>query len=268
MLQHYCDRACPEVASLMGADPVTFSVLIKILQGPCAHVFTDHKNAVVCHSASPWPVWVWCRDAGDRETVAQIAACLKEYFPVERGFDCILSYDLLEKLKETDAYFQGVKQGMGLLSYRLDRIQEVSHPCEGSVSFVREEEISSLVSVWQDMHMEMEGRAFTPERCERSIRRMVEEKVLFAWRSDDGEILALTGRGDQDGFSKITTVYTLPQYRRKGYAMNLVHAVTETILADGLIPILYTDADYAASNACYQKIGYRLVGRLTSIRKE
>ena len=96
---------------------------------------------------------------------------------------------------------------------------------------------------------------------------MLGEKALFAWRKDSGEIVSLTARGDQPPYSKITSVYTLPQHRRKGYAINLVYAVTETILADGLIPILYTDAGYAASNACYQKIGYQQVGSLCSICK-
>jgi len=33
----------------------------------------------------------------------------------------------------------------------------------------------------------------------------------------------------------------------------------------GCIPMLYTDADYAASNACYEKIGYVLRGKLCTI---
>ena len=267
MLYHNQNQACPEASSLLKQEAITYSVLMKILQGECAHIFTDMKNSIVCHSGSPWPVWAWCGDVGNREAVVQIAGCLKENFPVEQGFDCILSCALLEKLKETDAYFQTVNRGMELLSYRLDQLGDIGHPCEGSMGLVREEEIPSLISVWQDMHMEMEGRSFTREHCEQSIRQMVGEKSLFAWRNDAGSIVALTGRGDQEGYGKITSVYTLPDCRRKGYAINLVHGVTKTILQDGLVPILYTDADYAASNACYQKIGYTLVGQLTSIRK-
>lgn len=33
----------------------------------------------------------------------------------------------------------------------------------------------------------------------------------------------------------------------------------------GYMPMLYTDADYAASNACYEKIGYVLRGKLCTI---
>lgn len=264
MLQHYHDQACSQAASLMEGDSITYSVLIKILQGTCTDIFTDHEKSVVCYSCPPWPVWVWCRDLS---LVKEIGACLKENFPVEQGYNIILSYELLEQLRQGDDYFRRAGNKMGLLSYRLDHINPIEYPCEGDMDLVREEEVSSLIGVWQAMHMEMEGRQFTPEHCEETIRRMVREKNLFAWRLEDGTIAALTGKGDQAPYSKITSVYTLPRHRRKGYAINLVHGVTKTILDDGLIPILYTDAGYEASNACYQKIGYKLVGRLTSICK-
>ena len=267
MLKQYQNQACPELSRLMEGKCITYSVLITILQGPCTSVFADGKRAVVCHSAHPWPVWVWCRDPGDEGAVEEIAACLMTHFPVEKGYDIIMSHDLLEALRKGNAYFAKVSAGRGLLSYRLDEIRQIHHPCGGSMSLVREEEIGSLVGIWQDMHMEMEGRAFTPEHCEQTMLRMVGEKCLFAWRDPDENIVALTARADQPPYSKITSVYTLPEQRRKGYAINLVHGVTKMILEDGLIPILYTDSGYEASNACYQKIGYELVGRLTSICK-
>lgn len=267
MLQHYCNQSYPELAELLKEEAITYSVLIKILQGQCTDIITDHENMIVCFSGEPWPVWVWCRDTENRTAVLEIARCLKESFPLEQGYDIILSHALLEKLRGADEYFCTAKDGMGLLSYRLNEINSIEYPCQGSMSLVREDEILGLVDTWQDMHTEMEGRSFTPQHCEQSIRRMVAEKCLFAWRKDTGEIVALTGRGNQPPYSKITSVYTLPEHRRKGYAINLVHDVTEAILTDGLIPILYTDAGYTASNTCYQKIGYKQVGSLTSICK-
>ena len=266
MLQHFQNQSCPQASELLGEEAITYSVLIKILQGQCAHIFTDLETVIVCHSCELYPVWVWCRDAEDAEAVEDIARCIREELPLEQGYVHIMPYALLEKLWEKDEYFRSARENMGLLSYRLDEIHPVKI-CEGYMSLVREEEIPGLIDAWHDMHMEMEGHDLSREHCEETMRRMVGEKTLFAWRIDKEEIVALTGRGDQETYSKITSVYTLPQHRRKGYAINLVHGVTKTMLEDGLVPILYTDAGYAASNACYQKIGYKLVGRLTSICK-
>ena len=266
-MEHYQNQSCPEAAELIRADFITYSVLSKILQGECAHIFTDLKNLIVCHSGHPYPVWVWCRDVENEETVTEIARCIKEELPLEQGYVHIVSYELREKLQEMDAYFRDTKEKMGLLSYRLDAIEDIDYPSDGSMSLVREAEIDLLVGHWRNMHLEMEGLDLTLEHCRNTLQRFVDEKKLFSWRTDDGRIVALTSRGDQGKYSKITSVYTLPEYRRKGYAINLVHGVTETILADGLVPILYTDSAYAASNACYQKIGYHQVGRLIQICK-
>ena len=267
MLQQYQNQAYPALAELVREESVTYSVLMKILQVPCRSIFTDHENVVICYSGPPYPVWIWCRDPGEETTVMAIADCLKEQLPLDTVRACIMPADLAKRLKQTDGYFCDARPGMGLLSYRLDEIKPVCHPCEGNMGLVREEEISGLVRVWHDMHMEMEGMDHCREHCEETISRMVKEQNLFAWRTNAGKIVALTARANQGQYSKITSVYTLPQYRRRGYAINLVHGVTETILADGLIPILYTDAGYEASNACYQKIGYRQVGSLVSICK-
>lgn len=60
-------------------------------------------------------------------------------------------------------------------------------------------------------------------------------------------------------------VYTREEYRRKHYAENLVYQVTQMAKDAGYMPMLYTDADYAASNACYEKIGYVLRGKLCTV---
>ncbi len=267
LLYHYKNQSCPQAAQLLKEDIINYSVLRRILQEQCAHIFTDMEKFIVCHSNWPYPVWVWCRDAEDENSVLEIARSIREDFPLEQGYVHTMSHTLLKILREKDEYFRDANEKMGLLSYRLDVINDIDYSCEGYVSKVQESEIDSLIDVWHDMHMEMEEHDLSAEHCQKSMFKLVSAGRLFAWRLEDGTITALTGRGDQAPYSKITSVYTLPEYRRRGYAINLVHKVTESMLADGFVPILYTNADYIASNACYRKIGYRQVGGLTSIGK-
>ena len=44
-----------------------------------------------------------------------------------------------------------------------------------------------------------------------------------------------------------------------------MYQVTRIARDKGFVPMLYTDADYAASNTCYEKIGYILKGKLCTI---
>ena len=65
--------------------------------------------------------------------------------------------------------------------------------------------------------------------------------------------------------ASINLVFTRPEFRRKHYAQNLVYQVTRLAIDAGYVPMLYTDADYTASNACYEKIGYVLQGKLCTV---
>lgn len=265
MLHHYENQCMPALAALMEADAITYSVLYKILTGVCTDIYTDGEGIVIAYSAPPYPIWVWCREESSR-AVAEVCRCLKANFPLEQGYVIILSDSLRQALADLDDGFAGAEEKMGLLSYRLDALAEVPPACDGTMQLVGQEEIEALIPHWIAMRVEMEGKTITEDHARTTMTRMAGEKCLFAWKNDAGETVALCARGDQPPYSKVTSVYTLPEHRRRGYCQNLVYAVTKRMLRDGFIPILYTDADYAASNACYQKIGYRQIGRLTSIR--
>ena len=220
---HYQDQSCPQAAELLKEEIITYSVLSKILQGQCAHIITDLETYIVCHSDWPYPVWIWCKDEEDRSSVNEIGRCIREKLPLEQGYSHILSYGLLDKLRDMDSYFRDAREGMGLLSYRLDRIHFIHYPCEGYMSNVREEEIAGLLDLWHDMHMEMEGHDISREHAYNTMQRMVGKDALYAWRLNNGRIAALTGKANQGAYSKITSVYTLPEYRRNGFAINLVY---------------------------------------------
>lgn len=268
-LAHYANAPVPEAAALLqGDDTITFSVLANILQIPCAHTFTDHETVILCHSTPPYPVWVWCRDTDCTESVAAIASCIREHFPAEDGFRWNMTYSLLEALQKSDPYFAGLSTAMGLLSYRMDELLPVTHPCDGYPEPARAEDLDYLCKLWHDASLEMEGFDHDDAFCRAKVKTHLELGTLYTWRNTEDTLVAMVGRGSTPPFGKIGPVYTLPEHRRKGYAMNLVYAVSAGILRDALTPILYTDAHYPASNACYQKIGFRQVGALCCAGKK
>ena len=114
---------------------------------------------------------------------------------------------------------------------------------------------------------EMEGHDFSMEDCKKIITGYINNDELFVWVDDNDQIVATVRKNLDGNYAKIAFVYTLPTHRRKGYAINLVHKVSQMLLDDGLIPILYTNGDYVASNECYKKIGYVQVGKLVDVEK-
>lgn len=88
---------------------------------------------------------------------------------------------------------------------------------------------------------------------------------LNLWKTPSGEYTASCSWHPVQDMASIGLVYTREEFRRKHYAENLVYQVTLIAREEGFIPMLYTDADYVASNACYEKIGYILRGKLCTI---
>ena len=264
-LIHYQNQAFP--FALPDDDTITFFVLVRILNGPCAHIHTDGKNIMICLSDRIYPVWIWCRDEDDTEAIAAIAKCLKTHFPLNEGYRYNLSYGMFERLRRADDAFGQMKIAINMLSYRLDELLPASHPCDGHMEAASMANLDTLAPHLQAAVMEMEH----VERPLDSLKASLEEKIAsgqqFVWYDGDGKLAAMASYRVDGCYGGVSGVYTLPTHRRHGYAMNLVHGVTARVLERGLTPILYTDADYAASNACYQKIGYRQVGSLCTAQQ-
>ena len=87
----------------------------------------------------------------------------------------------------------------------------------------------------------------------------------FFWKNEQGDHVASCKYATDGTMAAINLVFTRSEFRRKHYAENLVYQVTKLAMDVGYVPMLYTDADYTASNACYKKIGYVLRGKLCTI---
>lgn len=267
-LRHFHMQANTVNTDILKDDAITFSVLISILQGMCNDVYTDGENIVICYSNPPYPVWVWCRDIEEGH-IREICECLKENFPIEKGFCYDLEEKLLERLKIKDQYFNDAEILYGLLSYRLDKLNDIPPALDGHMEIAEEKDTEYLIKLWKDFEYEAEGIEFDDELCRKTIMERIADKKLFVWVNNQGQITAMASRwGGDENYCKIASVYTLPEFRRKGYALNLVHGICKEIISDGLTPILYTDEGYYASNECYKKIGFYKVGNLVKAGKE
>ena len=79
-----------------------------------------------------------------------------------------------------------------------------------------------------------------------------------------GAPISMGGHSDLqifEGFSigRVGPIYTPEEFRKKGYASALTSEITKTLISQGALPTLYTQAANPTSNKIYQKIGYTLV---------
>lgn len=249
--------------ALLENDRYTFAVLDRVLRGECRLILTDHERLIVCHSADPYPVWIWTPDGLSTEEKARAWDIVREYCPVT-AYSINLKYELAEYFAER-AKEEGINAGITLNMYAYDcpapKAPDVVP--DGGVYKCGPEDMDEAADIFRMFNGELGLYQGDPDICVRMAKDMIDGGRLYLWKTSDGRTAASCGCNiTGDGLGSINAVYTFPEMRRKHYAENLVYAVTNIVAEAGAMPMLYTNADYIASNACYEKIGYVLRGKL------
>jgi uncharacterized protein len=94
-------------------------------------------------------------------------------------------------------------------------------------------------------------------------REQIREGRLFLWE-DTRPVSAAAWAGRTGPTVRVNSVYTPPEYRRRGYASACVASLTQRLLDEGLASCcLYADLANPTSNKIYQAIGYHPVCDVT-----
>lgn len=247
-------------------DKYTFFVLRRIIAEECKLLLTDHKRLLICHSNDPFPVWIWTADDVTEEEKNKAYALIKENDLLTEGHTFNLKYDLSDYLIQRaleDAMTLSVSTNM--FAYDCPNPLEPHIRADGELHRCVAEDIDDLIDFMDLFHREtgidQESLETYRKKGEEAIRR----GNHFFWRNAEGKNVSVCSLRPNGTMVSVGLVYTREEYRREHYAQNLVYQVTKMAKDAGYDPMLYTDADYVASNACYEKIGYILRGKLCSI---
>ncbi|MFD1019984.1 GNAT family N-acetyltransferase [Thalassobacillus hwangdonensis] len=120
----------------------------------------------------------------------------------------------------------------------------------------------ALIINWLDLFGVETGEISIRENADEMAERMIDQQTMHLWVVK-GEPVSMVNqsRSTKHG-ATINAVYTPDKHKRKGYASNAVHALTEKLLNQGYaFCSLYTDAANPTSNSIYSKIGYEPIGK-------
>ena len=247
-------------------DKYTFFVLGRIMDGKCELLLTDHKRLIICFTSNPHPVWVWTPDDMTEAEKEKAYELIRKNGLITKGHTFNLKYDLADffiRRSLGDAMALSIKTNM--FAYDCPNPIEPHIRADGELHRCGVEDIDELVEFMDLFHRE----TGVDQEGLQAYRRKGEEAIKsgshFLWRNAEGRNVSICNFRPNGGLAGVGLVYTRKEYRRKHYAENLVYQVTQMAKDAGYMPMLYTDADYAASNACYERIGYVLKGRLCTI---
>lgn len=258
-MDSYIHESLPQAAALLGEDRVLFSVLSAILKIPCERILTDHERLIICYSQSPFPVWIWMpEDAGEAE-MARAWRLLSGEFPAA-GYRYNVRREFGQYIM---AHAQGLKAQMGMLAYSCPEPVPPRRQAQGRICPATMEDLDRAAEWEKAFRLECGVEMLTDAEIRAGMMKCIAENRMFMWE-DGGRKAMCHVRFDGD-MATFSGVYTAKPARRRGYAANLIYGISSQLRARGMMPTLYTDEGYAASNACYMQIGFIPKGGLLTL---
>lgn len=251
---------------LLENDIYTFFMLSRIMGGKCELLLTDHERLIICFTCKPYPVWIWTLDEATEDDMEKAYQLAVEHSLLNGEHRFNLKYDLAHYfIKRAAADGKKLSVFTNCYAYNCQKLVKPTVIADGSVHRCSSDDLDELTDFLDLFHKET-----AIDKTDKSYYRLQAEEFIrdgntYLWKDKHGYYVASCKFAPNGNMAGISLVFTRPEFRRKHYAENLVYEVTKLTLEAGYDPMLYTDADYNASNACYVKIGYNLRGKLCTI---
>lgn len=253
---------------LLENDKYTFFVLSRVITKPCELLLTDHKRIIICYSQNPFPLWIWTADDATEEEKEKAYSLSSQNGFLDGNHSINLKYDLanyfIKRAKNEGKNFS-IQKNMLVYDCLNPSAPEKITPTDGELYHCKESDLDLVTNFKEAFHNELKLDIREREAYKKDVEIMIKEGNTYLWKNSEGVFVASCYYRTQGNLASLSLVYTFPEFRRKHYAENLVYEVTKIAINKGYIPMLYTDGDYIASNACYVKVGYILRGKLCSI---
>ena len=251
---------------LLETDKYTFFVLKRIMGGACKLLLSDHERLILCFTGHPFPVWIWTADDASEEEMEQAYRLAKENDLLEGKHHFNIKYSLAEYfIRRAAEDGSELKIITNMFAYDcLDPVRPDTE-ADGGIYRCEMKDLEELVDFLDSFHKELSIDQKDISGYREDAVEFIQTGNMYLWKDAQGYSVASCKYAPTGDMASINLVFTRPAYRRKHYAENLVYQVTMKVKEAGYVPMLYTDADYVASNACYEKIGYVLRGKLCTI---
>lgn len=145
-----------------------------------------------------------------------------------------------------------------MLAYELTKVFPPADPGGLWRKATKDDDLAVLQMAWA---MGDELRVYVrPAWTLASIQRVIQFGAVYVWEVEDRPVsIAMRNRPTRHAIT-VSNVYTLPEFRGKGYASANVAAFCQQELAHGYQLVnLFTDSANPVSNHVYQKIGFKPV---------
>ena len=256
----------PTINTLLSEnDKVLFNLFYLIAESGTAFWVTDDQSYLIGQTNERLPLWIWISDTAEEAAYAEIQTILTERLALNPTLKITAAAEKIQPILQKISASKKVsyKSEVPMVIYRCDKVTNPKKASGHSI-FSNESHKDILARFITGMVSDLANRPMEDGEAEGFANDVAGSENLYLWE-DNGTVVSMAMIAHRTPeFARINTVYTDSAHRGKGYAGMLVGEVTQKILEEGRIPMLYTEQDNVCSNAAYRRIGYYVCGELTS----
>lgn len=251
---------------LLEKDKLSYAVLFNVMAGTVKKVITDHKRIIIAHTAPVFPTWIWAPDDVTEAELDLIYQTIRRESSPIKDYRFNTKYEIAEYLIKRFGE-DGVELhiSINIAAYDCPSPKPPKKQVEGHLEIPTADDLELAARMICEASVAIGDRIFSKEESVQAAKDQIAKQSIFIWRDADGKAVSFCGKTEDEHYVKITQVYTVPEARGKNYAGQMIYEICSQVVASGQMPMLYADADYGASNRCYQNIGFELKGRLVTI---
>lgn len=238
-------------------DRVNYNLFYRIQEGEEVRIFADKRHKFIAMQNPGMQMWIWSQYWFDDKRLQNCLTELLQHFEQEESLSIVSDFGILNGFTEMELKHQIKKIifGMFMLPYFCPKAYSTLAPV-------------GVMQSADESHKEIVGRYLvgfmkdcfnTVVTLESQLDRaeiLISNGGLFLWQSGKDFPAMANVAHKAGGFARINCVYTPPEFRNKGYSKMLMSALTQTIINQGLLPMLYADLSNPSSNEVYRKCGY------------
>lgn len=248
-------------------DKVTYNSIFKILDDKEALVYLSEDNDFIAAQNQGRPMWVWINKISKKGKIENYIADFVNIIDPSNVPNIIGDYELINDIarKLNEANKCSYESQMSMIAYYCDK---VNHSLNGSTKLERpnEKHVDLIARFITGMIRDVYGKTVSVQDQLESAKQSINSGKLYILVKDSEVVSMANIAHRSQNFGMINLVYTPNEYRKNGYASDLVATLSQLILDEDRIPMLYTDDSNDTSNKIYMNIGYKETGRIKNIK--
>lgn len=237
-------------------DIIPFQLLEIIKEFPILLV-SDENSFVIGSSHPDMPVWIWTADSISDKAKNELAEYFYNRFKDKRKLKFVAKPIIAEILSNTFATKKNIAKSV--VNMQSFENRKVIPPKNQNVVIEKptEKDVNGIAICLCNFDKECFGEENkSPADYIDIASKLLNNQYCFIVKDEDSVVTMAHGTRETEKYVAVSRVYTLPAYRKKGYASAIVAHISDLILQNGKTPTLYTDMSNPSSNTAYKNVGY------------